>query len=573
LGKEIKEYPELSLGNAPEDFRYRYNWNAPIISSPHDRSTIYHAGNVVFRTTDAGNSWEVISPDLTRNDKSQQGPGGKPFTNEAAGGENYNTLMALVESPHEQGTIWTGSDDGRVHLTRDGGGNWTDVTPKGLAEGIINSIEVSPHDPATAYITVMRYKFMDLKPYVFKTSDYGKTWNKIVSGIEGDHTFVRVVREDPVRKGLLYAGTETGLYVSFNDGRDWQQIQLNLPVVPINDLVVHNNDLVAATAGRSFWILDDLGPFQNFNRTQEVLQLFKPRDTYLIFGGSSDQPVPGLGSNPKSGVILDYYLPSDADSLELKLEILRDGEVIRTVTNKKPEEFRTWQGGPPKPTVLPDKKGYQRFTWDFHRDELPAVDNVFVFGDYRGARVGPGKYTVKLSHGAQSVEQELSLLLNPSTGASVSDYAEQQEMLEDIEAMVRDIHESVNQMRSARVQLKGYGKLLENREAAAELASLGDTLIRRIDTWEANLIQPKQKTFQDVINFNNRLNAELMYLKGFVDNADPKVTQGARKRYEDLRKDWGVYQKERDAIVNNEMKAYNSKFRELNLPAIILEEK
>ena len=573
LGKEIKEYPELSLGNAPEDFRYRYNWNAPIISSPHDRSTIYHAGNVVFRTTDAGNSWEVISPDLTRNDKSQQGPGGKPFTNEAAGGENYNTLMALVESPHEQGTIWTGSDDGRVHLTRDGGGNWTDVTPKGLAEGIINSIEVSPHDPATAYITVMRYKFMDLNPYVFKTSDYGKTWNKIVSGIEGDHTFVRVVREDPVRKGLLYAGTETGLYVSFNDGRDWQQIQLNLPVVPINDLVVHNNDLVAATAGRSFWILDDLGPFQNFNRKQETLQLFKPRDTYLIFGGSSDQPVPGLGSNPKSGVILDYYLPSDADSLELKLEILRDGEPIRTVTNKKPEEFRTWQGGPPKPTVLPDKKGYQRFTWDFHRDELPAVDNVFVFGDYRGARVGPGKYTVKLSHGAQSVEQELSLLLNPSTGASVSDYAEQQEMLEDIEAMVRDIHESVNQMRSARGQLKGYGKLLENREAAAELASLGDTLIRRIDTWEANLIQPKQKTFQDVINFNNRLNAELMYLKGFVDNADPKVTQGARKRYEDLRKDWGVYQKERDAIVNNEMKAYNSKFRELNLPAIILEEK
>ena len=572
LGKEIKEYPELSLGNAPEGFRYRYNWNAPIISSPHDRSTIYHAGNVVFRTRNAGDSWDVISPDLTRNDKSRQGPGGKPFTNEAAGGENYNTLMALVESPHEQGTLWAGSDDGLVHLTRDGGGSWTDVTPKGLAEGIINSIEVSPHDPATAYIVLMRYKFMDLKPYVFKTSDYGKTWSKIISGIDGEHTFVRVVREDPVRKGLLYAGTETGMYVSFNDGGQWQPLQLNLPVVPVNDLVIHNNDLVAATAGRSFWILDDLTPFQNYASDQEGLKLFKPRDTHLIFGGSSEQPAPGLGSNPKSGVIVDYYLPSDADSLELKLEVLHEGEVIRTLTNKKPEGFKTWQGGPPRPVVLPDKQGYQRFTWDFHRDELPAIDKVFVFGDYRGARVGPGKYGLRLSLGEESVEQELLILANPNASGSVADYKEQQEILEGIEAMIRDMHESVNQMRSAREQLKGYGKLLKDRQGAEELASLGDSLVGRIDTWEANLIQPQQKTFQDVINFNNRLNAELMYLKGIIDNADPKVTEGSRKRYEDLGKEWAVYREERENLIDKEMKAYNDKFRELNIPAIILKD-
>ncbi|MBT8235495.1 MAG: glycosyl hydrolase, partial [Bacteroidia bacterium] len=209
-GKSIKEYPELALGNVPSDFKYRYNWNAPIISSPHDRNTIYHAGNVVFKTVDEGQSWTVVSPDLTRNEKEKQGPGGGPYTNEAAGGENYNTIMYLVESQHEEDVLWAGTDDGLVHLTKDGGNNWTNITPAGLPEGIINSIEVSPHDPATAYIAVMRYKFLDLSPYIYKTNDYGASWTKITNGISDPHTFVRVVREDPKRKGMLYAGTETG---------------------------------------------------------------------------------------------------------------------------------------------------------------------------------------------------------------------------------------------------------------------------------------------------------------------------------------------------------------------------
>ncbi|HSR59492.1 MAG TPA: hypothetical protein VLL47_02000, partial [Robiginitalea sp.] len=257
-GKEIKEYPELSLGNPPNRHRYRYNWNAPILTDPHDRTTLYHAGNVVFRSRDEGQSWEAISPDLTRNDPEHQGPGGRPFTNEAAGGENYNTLMYLAASPHERGVLWAGSDDGLVHLTRDGGQQWTNVTPPGMQEGIVNSIEVSPHDPAAAYVTLMRYKFMDLAPYVYKTTDYGQNWTLITTGFDDPNGFPRVVREDPVRPGLLYAGTETGLYLSVNGGQRWERFQLNLPVVPINDLGFRNNDLIAATAGRSFWILDDL---------------------------------------------------------------------------------------------------------------------------------------------------------------------------------------------------------------------------------------------------------------------------------------------------------------------------
>jgi photosystem II stability/assembly factor-like uncharacterized protein len=571
-GKPIKEYPELALGNAPESFKFRYNWNAPIISSPHDRNTIYHAGNVVFKTTDAGISWSVISPDLTRNDKSKQGPGGGPYTNEAAGGENYNTLMYLVESPHEKGVLWAGSDDGLIHITKDGGENWENVTPPGLAEGIINSIEVSPHDAATAYVAVMRYKFMDLKPYVFKTTDYGKTWSKIVSGITDQHTFVRVVREDPKRKGLLYAGTETGLYISFNDGLNWQPFQLNLPVVPINDLTLQDNDLVAATAGRSFWILDDLGAIQNSSINNTALAIFKPKDTYLLFGGSSEKSIPGLGQNPKQGVTFDYYLNEDADSLNLELQVFQNGKLLRTISNKNQKDFKTWPGGPSKPAVLSSKIGYNRFTWDFRKETLPAVNKVFVYGNYSGSSVAPGSYVLRLSLDDKVSETEVTILPNPKVKASKSDFDEQQLVLNQIENTIKNIHESVTQMRSAKKQLKTYEELLKDNEVATDLLEKGNELIKRIDSWEQNLIQPNQKTFQDVINYNNQLNAQLMHLKGFVDNSDPKVTQGSKQRLADLLDDWKTYENEKKAIVNTEMAAYNSMYTDLGLPALILKE-
>lgn len=571
-GKAIKEYPELALGNAPEDFKFRYNWNAPIISSPHNRSTIYHAGNVIFKSIDNGNSWDIISPDLTRNDKSKQGPGSGPYTNEAAGGENYNTLMYLVESPHEKGVLWAGSDDGLIHLTKDGGQHWENVTPPNLQEGIVNSIEVSPHDPATAYAVIMRYKQMDLKPYVFKTSNFGTTWYNITTGITGEHTFVRVVREDKRKKGLLYAGTETGLFISLNDGQNWQPFQLNLPVVPINDLVIQDNDLVVATAGRSFWILDDLGALQNIDSPEQPVQIFQPKDTYLIFGGSTDKPVPGLGQNSNSGVTFDYYLDKEADSLDLELEVMQNGKLLRTYTNKIPKDYKSWPGGPSKPKALPSKKGYNRFTWDFRKETLPAVDKVFVYGSYAGSRVGPGKYTLRLTLDGLTSETEVTVLANPKVEGTLADYAEQQTVLAQIEGALKDIHEAVNVMRSAKSQLKGYAKLLKENEQANELLDKGKSLLKRIDTWEQKLIQPKQKTFQDVINYNNQLNAEFMELKDYVDAAEPKVTKGAKERLKDLMAEWKIYETERNAIVNVEMEAYNKLYTDLALPAIILKE-
>jgi photosystem II stability/assembly factor-like uncharacterized protein len=570
--KPIKEYPELGLSVAPKDFKFRYNWNAPIIASPHDPNTIYHAGNVVFKTTDGGNSWEVVSPDLTRNEKDKQGPGGRPFTNEAAGGENYNTLMSLVESPHEKGVLWAGSDDGLVHLTRDGGQTWQNVTPPNAQEGIINSIEVSPHDAATAYVVLMRYKSMDLNSYIYKTTDYGQSWTKITNGIQGPHTFARVVREDKKRKGLLYAGTETGLYISLDNELFWQPLQLNLPVVPINDLTIQDNDLVAATAGRSFWILDDLGPLQNADTPKDQLAIFQPKDTYRFIGGYSEKPSPGLGSNPKSGVTFDYYLPQAMDSTELTLEVISNGKVIRTYTNQKPKDFKSWPGGPSKPEVLPSKKGYNRFTWDFRRADLPAIEKVFVFGGLEGSLVGPGTYTLKLHNGTNTVETLVNILPNPNIKATMEAYNEQQQILERIETAVTDIHEAVNAMRSAKNQLQHYKGLLKDNAKAEALLKKGDALMKRITTWEENLIQPKQKTFQDVINFTNKLNAQLLHLRGYVDVAEPKVTAGAKERLKDLLQEWATYKAEHDAIVNSEMKDYNAMYQALALPAILINE-
>ncbi len=567
--KSIKEYPELGLSIAPKDSKYRYNWNAPIISSPHDRNTIYHAGNVVFKTTDGGTSWTTVSPDLTKNEKDKHGPGGGPYTNEAAGGENYNTITALVESQHEEGVLYVGTDDGLLHITRNGGSNWDNITPKGISDGIINSIDISEHDPAVAYVVVMRYKSLDLNSYVFKTNNYGKTWTKIVNGLDDPNGFVRVVRADKKRKGLLYAGTETGLYVSNDDGTFWQRLDLNLPVVAINDLTIQDNDLVAATSGRGFWILDDLGVLQNMTTENKAVQLFEPKASYRIFGGTSKAV--GQGLNPKSGVTFDYYLDKDADTLDLKLDILQGAKVIRSYTNKKPKDFKSWPGGPSKPEVLPSKRGYHRFTWNFDREAIPAIDKVFVFGGHSGSSVAPGKYTLRLSLEGETVETTAVILPNPAIQSTQEDFAEQQDMLVRIENTLKDMHESVNQMRSAKTQLTRYAKLLKGNDKAEALIEKGEELQERINSWEENLIQEKQKTFQDVINFNNKLNSQLIQLLHYIDQADPKVTSGAKERFRDLMNDWKVYKDERDAIINTEMNAYNNLYKSLNIPALIIE--
>ncbi len=566
-GKEIKEYPELSLGNVPSEFKYRFNWNAPILSSYHDRNTIYHAGNVIFKSQNGGIKWEVISPDLTRNNKNQQVPGGKPFTNEAAGGENYNTLMSLSLSPHDSKVIWAGSDDGLIHITRDAGENWKNVTPKGLKEGIINSIEVSPHDPETAYITLMRYKFMDLIPYIFKTKDYGLNWELITDGIKGEHTFVRVVRADPKVPGLLYAGTETGFYISYDDGENWESFQNNLPIVPINDLYIQDNDLIAATAGRSFWILDDISPLQE-QKNIKGLHLVTPKNGYRIFSRKTSKNSI-QGTNPLSGIILDYYLPKVSDSLNITLEIIDGDEVIRTYSSVKEKSNKSWPGGPGPKEILPKKQGFNRFHWDLRRESLPSVENVFVYGSYSGSRVSPGNYKAKLKVNEKEKVVEFTVLPNPNLSISKSDFDKQQDILVKIENSIRDVHESVKNMREVQKQLKHYQEYLNKSKSYEVLISKANYIEEKLKSWEENLIQPDQKTFQDVINFHNKLNAEWMYLKEYVDSEDPKVSQGAELRHNDLNNKWGEYKTILQEIIDKDFKDFETEFKSKNIPALI----
>ena len=566
-GKEIKEYPELSLGNVPSEFKYRFNWNAPILSSPHNRNTIYHAGNVIFKSKDGGIKWEVISPDLTRNNKIQQVPGGTPFTNEAAGGENYNTLMSLSLSTHDPKVIWAGSDDGLIHITRDGGENWKNVTPKGLKEGIINSIEVSPHDPATAYITLMRYKFMDLMPYIFKTKDYGLNWELITDGIKGEHTFVRVVRADPKVPGILYAGTETGFYISFDEGENWESFQNNLPIVPINDLFIRDNDLIAATAGRSFWILDDISPLQE-QKNINGLHLVTPKKGYRIFSRKTSKNS-FQGTNPLSGIILDYYLPEVSDSLNITLEIIDGDEVIRTYSSVKEKSNKSWPGGPGPKEILPKKQGFNRFHWDLRRESLPSVEKVFVYGSYSGSRVSPGNYKAKLKVNEKEKVVEINVLPNPNLSISQSDFDKQQELLVKIENSIRDVHESVTNMREVQKQLKHYQQYLSKNQSYEDLINKANYIEEKLKSWEVNLIQPNQKTFQDVINFHNKLNAEWMYLKEYVDSEDPKVTQGAEIRHNDLNNKWLEYKIQLQEIIDKDFKDFETEFKSKNIPALI----
>ncbi|MEM9328947.1 MAG: glycosyl hydrolase [Bacteroidota bacterium] len=574
-GKTVNAYPEIGLGSLPKDQKYRFNWNAPIFTSPHNRDVVYHAGNKLLKSANEGYTWEEVSPDLTRNDTAKHGAGGGPFTNEGAGGENYNTILYAVESPHEQGTIWVGSDDGLVHLTRDAGDNWSNVTPSGLPESMINSIEVSPHDPGTAYISVSRYKFNDFAPMAYKTSNYGASWTPINSGI-AEESFIRVIREDSKTKGLLYAGTETGIYISFNDGASWQPFQSNLPVVAINDLTIRDNDLIAATAGRSFWILDDLGALQQSGGTftSDTVTLFQPKDTYRFVGGGGPEPPANMGQNPANGVLIDYFLAEKLDSTVLTLKVIDgNGDVIRTISNQKNEKQRSWPGGPPPPAVLPTEKGLNRFAWDFRRDYIPHVDDVFVFGDYRGHMVAPGDYRLRMVLTADSVETTVKVLADPRLNRSASDYMAQQSLLREIEATVIDIHESVNDMRSAKKQIQSFQQLLENLEGMQDLADSGQSTIDQINQWESNLIQAKQKTFQDVINFPNQLNAELLSLKNRIDSHDPVPTDGEKERLQDLLSDWEVFTRERDEVIKEKMVELNQSFREKDVPHIIVKEK
>ncbi len=570
--KDIMAYPTVGLASLPGKMKYRFNWNAPIVASAQKPEVIYHAANVVLKTGNEGQSWEVISPDLTRNDPRKQERGGGPFTNEGAGGENYNTISYMVASPHAYGELWVGTDDGLVHLSKDDGKTWQEITPPEAGETLINCIEVSPHRKGAAYVVATKYRFNNLQPMIFYTEDYGKHWISMNNGIDPEH-FVRVVREDPEAPGILYAGTENGLYISTDFGNKWHRFQLNLPVCPINDLFIRDNDLIAATSGRGFWILDDLSVLQQSRDKllSKKMVLFQTAPVYL-------QNLPALKKKQSikkyaaNGMLIDYYLPDHIDStVELKLEILdMDGYLLRTYTNKKDANFKEYEGGPPSRQVIPCKKGINRFYWDFRRETLLGVSGVFMMGDYRGSIVSPGKYMVRLTKGKEKQEVVINVLADPNLEVSAEDYIQQQEVLKTVDETVNKIHQSANSLLTIDSQLDNLINYLQNVEGAESLLKIGKSVSLKIENLVNNLVQTKQKTHQDVINFENSLNAELINLRERAESHDPRISLGIKQRLQDLLEEWQQYEETLESILEIDIVEFNEMYREKGIPALIV---
>lgn len=572
FSKDIMAYPTLGLAAFPKDQKYRFNWNAPLVISPQNNQVLYHGANVVLKSEDRGMSWKAISPDLTRDEELKQEAGGGPFTNEGAGAEVYNTISYIACSPENAEEIWVGTDDGLVHFTRSGGTNWKDVTPPELGEALINSIEIS-NIPGRVYIVATKYKFNNFLPYILKTDNYGKSWEKIVDGIP-NNTYAKVVREDPVMDNILYAGTETGMYISFDTGKNWHPFQLNLPVCPITDILIKDNDLVAATAGRSFWILDDLSPIQQFvSKTRgENLAIFTPKNQ-VRFTSDFYENATGtdLGDNPADGVFLDYYIPEQLAGDTFMLAIYdRYNELVRTYRNVKDSTFSEYEGGPPTPQMIPTKPGVNRFVWDMRRNTIPGVDGLFVYGDYRGGIVPPGFYTARLSNGKKTATSEFQILPDPRIDAESKDYQYQARILTEIEKQVADIHLSIGKMRVVRDQISSLVELLERSSEHKDLIDTGKAAIHKINDWEKSLIQTHQQTYQDAIHLSNGLNAELLVLKQKVDTPDPKVTEGAQTRLQDLSEQWATEKSLMENILNQEVDTFNKIFKEKNIPALII---
>lgn len=593
--RNVTPYPNNPMGAGADVLKYRFQWNFPIVFSPHDPNTLYAAANVLFKSTDEGSSWQIISPDLTRNDKSKQAASGGPITKDNTSVEYYATIFALMESPVQAGTIWAGSDDGVVSLSRDGGKNWSSVTPPTsiMPEWIqINSLEASPHDAGTAYLAGTMYKWDDNKPYLYRTSDYGKTWKKITSGIP-DTAFTRVIREDPNRRGLLYAGTETGMYVSFDNGERWQSLQLNLPVVPITDLAIQKREkeLVVATQGRSFWILDDLPLLHQlidaggFNAVSET-RLFKPKESYRMPGGGGfgGGPTATLGRNPANGVVVYYSLKAKPTS-DMTLEFLDPaGKSIRKFTARvrRPDEsaasapappgeggggFGGGGGAPPLPTEV----GLNRFVWDTrHADAVRFPGMILWAGNISGPKMPPGMYQAKLTVDGKTLTENFEVKPDPRVTTTPADYAKQLELSLKIRDKLTETHNAIIQIRDVRRQIEDLLKRGAGQPNFKVVNDAGTALNKKLTAIEETLYQTKNQSNQDPLNYPIRLNNKLAALGGVVGSAEAAPTAQSYAVYDELVTQIDAELQKLTQLMRTDVPAFNQLVRDQNIPAVVV---
>ncbi|NKI31046.1 VPS10 domain-containing protein [Croceivirga thetidis] len=565
--------PIQYLGREARDMKYLYNWNAPTLRSQHEDNTFYHGAQLLLRTRDMGVTWEEMSPDLTRDIDAKQGNGGGPYTNEAVGAENYGTLAYVLESPHEAGVFYTGSDDGFVHITKDNGESWQNITPKNLGESLVNAIEVSPHDKATVYIATTKYKFNDHTPAIYKSTDYGKTWTSINSGIPVG-AFTRVVREDPVRKDLLYAGTEKGLYLSWDGGKSWKQFQLNLPKTPITDIKIHDGDLIVATSGRAFWILDDLTMLSQYDAAQKGMKLYQPNDAmngswYGPMNGNTDN-FDGMstlsGVNPANGMVLYYELPKLADSIALTMDVLdASGNVVRSFSSEKDKDYVPHNGGGPRPAPrLPKKEGLNRFVWDMKTPILPGIPGAYIESRFSGHVVPPGSYTVRLKAGDMSKTVEGKIVAMPTYKTTTAQYTEYHSFMNDMEKRLTEMHNTVNSLFKVQKQLKAVLEDVTDETVKAE----GKKLLKELDAWDKDMIQRKSKAYDDVENFPNKFTAEYLFLIDATNSTIPRVNQPSKDRKAELDAQWTTLKSRASKLTKTAIPEFNKKLWDAGVGAI-----
>lgn len=571
---KVMAAPIQYLGREARNMKYLYNWNAPTLRSQHEPDTFYHCAQLVLRTRDKGVTWEEASQDLTRNIDEKQGNGGAPYTNEAVGAENYGTIAYMIESPHEAGVFYTGSDDGFVHITRDNMKTWQNITPKNLGETLINAIDVSPHDPATVYIATTKYKFNDHTPALYKSTDYGQTWTNVSAGIPSG-SFTRVVREDAKRKDLLYAGTEKGIYISWNGGNSWEPFQLNLPTAPITDLKVHQGDLVVATSGRSFWILDDISVLAQKN-AEKGMKIYQPDDA---LNGSWRSPMSGnldkfdgssdfVGVNPANGMVIYYELPKLGDSAVVSMEIKdANGKLIRTLSSEKDKSYKKHNGGgpPPRPT-LSIKEGLNRFVWDLRYPIMPGIPDAYIEADFRGHKAPPGSYTINLKFDGKTETTQGKIIGVPLYEIAAGQYETHDVFMSEMEVNLTDMHNKVNRLQKARLQLDEVLKAV----ADASLKTEGQKLSEQLDAWDKDMIQRKSKAYDDVENFPNKFTAEYLFLINATNSSIPRVNQSSKDRQAELDAQWQGLKTRAETLINSAIPEYNNKLWEAGIGAIRL---
>jgi photosystem II stability/assembly factor-like uncharacterized protein len=587
----INVWPEVTgMGRGAESLKYRFQWTFPILISPFNPNVLYVTSNHVHRSVDEGFTWEVISPDLTRNDPSKLGPSGGPITLDNTGAEAYCTIFAFVESPHEQGVFWAGSDDGLIHISKDGGKNWKNVTPPAdlLPEwALISIIEVSPHDPATAYVAATRYKLDDTAPYLLKTNDYGKTWTKIVNGIPEDD-FTRTIREDLQRRGLLYAGTETGVYVSFDDGENWQSLQRNLPVTMIHDLHLKDDDLIAATHGRSFWVLDDVTPLRQMDDevAESSVHLFKPRSVSRFkrlgrFGsGAENQKIYGrisgmlitsyqskdetgdtriefldAGKNPPDGVVVHYYLKD-----------VPEGPVTLTFMDKEKNVIKTFTSEATSGRRLTKKAGANRFVWDMRYPDARGLEGAVAprgQDNLLGPVAVPGKYRVVLQVGDKKYKAKFKIRKDKRIDASKKDLRKQFDLLIQIRDRLSELHETVADIRKLRSQIDNWSGRIEDEAAIAA----GKALDEKLKDVELYLVNPAASGPRVAPSgLNDRIGA----LSGIVGSADMRPTKQSYEVFKKLSGELDEKLKQYKDILESDVVAFNAQLKELNVPPVVV---